>query len=145
MVFIRVMAVLMLVALKSIGTAAVAEVPSQEIRVEAALPQAGTVMVTGFDSVWMMSTVTNQLVRIHSGDNSVTVIPISGAVGPFWSSGMAVGEGAIWVPDIERSMIYKIDPQANQVVKEITADLIGGRGPGGKFAIAVGEGAVWAI
>ena len=42
-------------------------------------------------------------------------------------------------------MIYKIDPLADQVDKEIPADLVGGRRPGGKYAIAVGENAVWAI
>jgi DNA-binding beta-propeller fold protein YncE len=57
-----------------------------------------------------------------------------------------VGEDGVWVPDIERSMIYKIDPLTDQVVQRIPADLVGGTGGnGGKFAIAVGENAVWAI
>ena len=58
---------------------------------------------------------------------------------------MAVGEGGVWLPDLGRSMIYKIDPKTDRVVKEIPADLVGGRGTSGKDAIAVGEGAVWAI
>jgi len=145
MAFHRTISVVMLLALASTSTTAVADETNRETHVEATLPQAGTVMVAGFGSLWMMSTATNRLVRIHPGDNSVTEIPISGAVGPFWASGMAVGDDGIWVPDIERSMIYKIDPLTNQVAKEIPADLVGGRGPGGKFAIAVGEGAVWAI
>jgi virginiamycin B lyase len=145
MAFHRAMSVVMLLALVSVANTAGAEEVTRDTRIEATLPLAGTVMVAGFDSLWMMNTTTNKLDRIHMGDNSVTEIPISGAVGPFWASGMAVGEGGIWVSDLERSMIYKIDPQTNQVVKEIPADLVGGRGPGGKYAIAVGEGSVWAI
>jgi len=67
-----------------------------------------------------------KLIRIHPDDNSVTEIPIRGAVGPFADAGMALGEGAVWVPDHGRSMIYKIDPKANQVVREIPADSLGG-------------------
>ncbi len=145
MAFHRAMSVVMLLALVSVTNTAAAEDVTRDARIEATFPRAGTVMVAGFDSLWMMNTTTNQLNRFHTGDNSVTEIPISGAVGPFWASGMAVGEGSIWVPDLERSIIYKIDPLTNQVVKQIPADLVGGRGPGGKYAIAVGEGAVWAI
>ena len=145
MAFHRAMSVVMLLALVSVTNTAGAEEVTRDARIEATLPRAGTVMVAGFDSLWMMNTTTNKLDRIHIGDNSVTEIPISGAVGPFWASGMAVGEGGIWVPDLERSMIYKIDPKMDRIVKEIPADLVGGRGPGGKYAIAVGEGAVWAI
>ena len=58
---------------------------------------------------------------------------------------MAVGEGAVWVPDTDRSMIYKIDPKTNQVAKEIPIDVLGAVGIPGRSGIAVGEGAVWAI
>jgi virginiamycin B lyase len=145
MAFSRAIAVVIQLALASVTTPAWAEETARGARIETRFPQAGTAMVVGFDSLWMMNTTTSKLVRIRIDDNSVTEIPINGAVGPFWASGIAMGEGAIWVPDIERSMIYKIDPEADQVVKEIPADLVGGRGPGGKYALAVGEGAVWAI
>lgn len=141
----RALLVVLLLALVSVTNTAAPEEVNRDARVEATLPRSGTVMVAGFDSLWMMDTTTKKLDRIHMGDNSVTEIPISGAVGLFWASGMAVGEGSIWVPDIDRSIIYKIDPMTNRVAKEIPADLVGGRGSGGKFAIAVGEGAVWAI
>jgi virginiamycin B lyase len=132
----------MLLALASVTIAVGADETTREAHVEAAIPQPGNVMAVGFDSLWMMGLTTNKLVRINPGDNSVTEIPISGAVGPFYYSGMAVGEGAVWLPDIERSMIYKIDPMTTRVVKEIPSDLIGGRGTSGKYAISVGEGAV---
>src|SRR5690349_5157381 len=99
MAFHRAMSVVMLLALVSITNAAWAEEVTRGARIEAMLPRAGTVMVAGFDSLWMMNTTTNKLDRVHIGDNSITEIPIRGAVGPFWASGMAVGEGGIWVPD----------------------------------------------
>jgi hypothetical protein len=141
----RALLVVLLLALVSITNTAMPGEVIRDARIEATLPRSGTVMVAGFDSLWMMNTTTNKLDRIHMGDNSVTEIPISGAVGPFSASGMAVGEDGVWVPDIERSMIYKIDPLTDQVVQKIPADLVGGMGDGGKFAIAVGEDAVWAI
>ena len=100
-----------------------------------------------FNSVWMMNLATNKLIRIHPDDNSVTEIPIPGTVGPFANAGLALGEGAVWVPDHGRSMIYRIDPKTNRVAKEIPGDLLGGGalGPRASDEIAVGEGAVWAI
>jgi len=74
-------------ALASVATAG-AEGTIRDARVETTLPQAGTVMGVGFDSLWMMNTTTNKLVRISTDDNSVTEIPINGAFGPFWASGM---------------------------------------------------------
>ena len=147
MAFHRAMSAVVALALILVTTAVGAEETAREAHVEATIPQSGDVMGVGFDSLWMMSLTTNKLVRINPGDNSATEIPISGVVGPFAYVGMAVGEGAIWVPDPGRSMIYKIDPGTNQVAKEIPADLLGsgGRFQAGKDAIAVGVGAVWAI
>jgi hypothetical protein len=120
---------------------------TREARIEAMIPLSGSSMDAGFDSVWMMDVGTKKLIRIHADDNSVTEIAIRGIVGPFNNAGIALGEGAVWVPDHGRSMIYKIDPKANQVVKEIAADLLGGGilGPRAGDAIAVGEGTVWEI
>ena len=44
------------------------------------------------------------------------------------------------MPDVDRSVIYKIDPQTNHVVKRIAADMVGGGG-----SIGAGMGAVWVI
>src|SRR5262245_31485060 len=141
------MLAVLLLALVSASTTVGAEETDREARIEATIPRSGFFMVAGFDSVWIVDVATNKLIRIHPDDNSVTEIPILGAVGPFASSGIALGEGAVWVPDHGRSMIYKIDPKANQVAKEIPADLPGGRGSDSRAwdGIAVGEGAVWSI
>ena len=147
MTFFRAAFVGMLLALVAGTGIAGAEEITRDVRIEATFPQAGNVMTVGFDSVWMMNPTTNKLIRIHPDDNSVTEIPVLGGVGPFTNAGLAVGEGAVWVPDHGRSVIYKIDPKANQVVKEIPGDLLGGGALGARASdgIAVGEGAVWAI
>jgi len=95
----------------------------------------------------MMGLATKKLVRINPGDNSVTEIPILGAVGPFGNAGLVLGEGAVWLPDHGRSMIYKIDPQTNRVAREIPADFLGSQGVQARAwdELAVGGGAVWAI
>ena len=68
-------------------------------------------------------------------------------VGRFARAGLAVGEGAVWLPDHGRSMIYKIDPGTNRVVMEIPAGPFSGNGRQDRSwdKLAVGEGSVWAI
>jgi streptogramin lyase len=101
---------------------------TQEARVEATIPQLSHDMATAFDSVWMMGLGTRKLIRINPSDNSVTEILIPGAVGPFTNAGLVAGEGALWLADHPRSIIYKIDPVTNRVAKEILADLLGSTG-----------------
>ena len=115
---------------------------ARELRVETTVPQYGYSMGVGFGSLWMMSG--GKVVRIDVGENSTTDLPIEGVIGILGgpsSRGMAVGEGAIWVPDVDRSVIYKIDPQTNHVVKRIAADMVGGGGG----SIGAGMGSVWVI
>jgi len=80
----------------------------------------------------------NRLGRIDPTDNSAIDIPIEGAIGPY--RGIAIGEGAVWVPDVGSKTVYKVDPQANQLVMRIPADLSDSEG-----SIAVGAGAVWVV
>ena len=144
----RATVVIVLFALASFTAPAGAGEAIPEARVEATIPQPGHVMATGFESVWIMNLATNKLIRINTGDNSTIAIPIPGAVGPFINAGLVVGEGAVWLADHGRSIIYKIDPQSNQIAKEIPADLLGNTGgvaPRAWDEFAVGAGAVWAI
>jgi DNA-binding beta-propeller fold protein YncE len=108
----------------------------QELKVQAKIARRGDFIAFGFGSVWMMSG--NRLGRFDPADNSAIDIPIEGAIGPY--RGIAIGEGAVWVPDVESKTIYKVDPQTNQVVMRIPADLSDSEG-----SIGVGAGAVWVV
>jgi hypothetical protein len=52
----------------------------------------------------------SKLVRVDLADNSITDIPIEGA-GDSWGLiagvGLAVGEDAVWVPDVDRQVIFR--------------------------------------
>ncbi|CAN7337072.1 Vgb family protein [Rhizobium sp. LjRoot258] len=108
----------------------------QELKVQAKILRRGDFIAFGFGSVWMMSG--NHLGRFNPADNSTIDIPVEGAIGPY--RGIATGERAVWVPDIESKTIFKIDPQANRVVMRIPADLSDSEG-----SIGVGAGAVWVV
>jgi streptogramin lyase len=109
---------------------------SGEVSIEATIPRAGDFLGFGFDSLWMMSGI--ELLRINPSDNSVTEIPVEGAVGRY--RGIAIGEDAVWVPDTGNDTIYKIDPQKNQVILKIPAQLSDSEG-----SIGVGADSVWAV
>jgi virginiamycin B lyase len=109
-----------------------------DARIEATVPRFGDGMGVGFDSVWI--TGTDSLARIRIKDNSVIDIPMPDLL-PHWiDADTVVGEGAVWVPDADHSVIYKIDPASDQVARKITAYLT----PHAE-SLGVGEGAVWAI
>ncbi|SEI21263.1 hypothetical protein SAMN05216228_106918 [Rhizobium tibeticum] len=76
--------------------------------------------------------------RINPADNSTIDIPVEGAIGPY--RGIAIGESAVWVPDIGSKTIFKVDPQANRVVMRTAADLFDS-----EVSIGVGAGAVWVV
>jgi virginiamycin B lyase len=107
-----------------------------EVTIEATIPRAGDFLGFGFDSLWMMNGT--KLLRINPSDNSVTEIPIGGAVGRY--RGIAIGGDAVWVPDTGSDTIYKIDPQKNQVILKMAAELGYSEG-----SIGVGADSVWAI
>ncbi len=117
---------------------------SGELVVRATVPRAGYPMAFALDGLWMMSG--DRLVRVDPLDDRVIDIEISPGSDPGLLPagdryrGVAVGEGAVWVPDTGSSTIYKIDPQSNAVVMAIPTDIFGSQG-----SIGVGEGAVWVI
>lgn len=103
-----------------------------------AIPRFGNGMGVGFGSVWIMGF--DSLARIRINDNSVADIAIPDARSRWNTADTVVGEGAVWVPDAEHSVIYKIDPVSDQVVGKIPADLT----PHAE-SLGVGEGSIWAI
>jgi hypothetical protein len=132
--------VAVLLALAPLTTSASVAETIPEARVEATIPLSSNTMAVGFDSLWTMNLATKKLASIHPSDGSVTEFPIGGATDSFARSGMAMGDGAIWVPDSNRAMLYKIDARTHQVVKEVPVDL-----PIRATGIGAGGGAVWAI
>jgi YVTN family beta-propeller protein len=83
-------------------------------------------------SIPVATPVSDRLVRIDLASKSVVgSIPVGSH-----PSGVAVGEGSVWVTNSADGTVSRIDPVTNT----ITATIPVGKGPQG---IAVGEGAVW--
>ena len=112
-------------------------ISDDKLVVEAKLPTASYGLASGFDSLWSMQG--SDLLRIDPDDNSIAKIAI-----PRSRSGIrtvAVGEGAVWLPDGNSDAIYKVDPATSQVTLTIPIDL-----PDASAAtIGVGAGSIWVM
>ena len=101
-------------------------------------------MAFDFDALWMISD--GQLVKVTAADNSVVDIDLPNDEGSGLLPdidryrGIATGEGAVWVPDMASSTIYKVDPHSHRVVLTIPTDIFGSAG-----SIGIGAGSVWVI
>lgn len=115
-----------------------------ELRIQAILPEPSSHMAFGFDALWTMSD--GMMLRVNAANNGITEIAVPGSDNALMlmeldrNRGIAVGEGAIWLPDMASSSVMKIDPARNEVVMTIPTDIFGSSG-----SIGVGEGAVWVI
>ena len=110
------------------------EISADKLVVQAEIPRSGDFMGFGFDSLWMMSG--GRLARITAADNSVVDIETEGTIGKY--RGIAIGEEAIWIPDVGAKTLYKVDPATNNVVGKFQIHILSSEG-----SIGVGEGAVW--
>jgi virginiamycin B lyase len=112
--------------------------------IQATIARSGYSMAFGFGSLWMMSG--GRLARVDPKDNSTIDIDIpAGEGGALLSDadkyrGIAIGEGAIWIPDVGNSVIYKVDPETNKVVLTIPTFIVGSQGN-----IGVGGGSIWVV
>ena len=95
-----------------------AEEANPAVHVEADIVNSCYSARTGFGSLWMSSG--DELHRVDFHDNSVRRVPVKGLQA--WHSSVTVGEDAVWLGDA-RATIYKVDPQTEQVIKEIRVDL----------------------
>ena len=75
--------------------------------------------------------------RVDLNDNSIRHVPVSGLQS--FHSSVAVGEDAVWLLD-DGTTMYKIDPQKEQVLKEVPVEQ-----ERLSTSLGVGEGAVWVI
>ena len=126
--------------LSSSGCWALEDVPLEDLTVEAEFPLSASYTDTtefGFGSFW--ATHGFELLRIDAASNLVTEIPLDGATGR--QRGITVGEGAVWVPDVGKGVIFKVDPATNMVVAEFSAQMLTTQGG----LIGAGEGAIWVV
>lgn len=94
------------------------------------------VIVAGFGSIWVASSVEGMVVRIdpNAGAGQVVArIPV-GTSPKF----MAAGEGALWVQNRGDGSVSRVDPATNREVARIEA-----RAPTPAGDISAGGGAVW--
>lgn len=117
------------------GSTALTGAAESGLTIEAKLGTASYGLGSGYGSIWAVQS--NSLLRIDVDDNSISKSPIPGKGG---TRSIAVGEGAVWLPDGESGSIYKVDPQTNEVVLTIDAHLVLGEG-----SIGVGAGSVWVM
>jgi len=115
------------------------DVPLEQLAVDAEFHlSAGYTDTTefGFDSFW--ATHGPELLRIEAASNVMTKTPLDGASGR--QRGVVVGEGAVWVPDVGKGVIFKVDPATNTVVAEFSAQMLTAQG-----LVGAGEGAIWVV
>ena len=103
--------------LASVHSINVAEDATPTVHLEANIARSCYSAVAGFGSFWMSSG--DELDRIDFRNNSLRRVPVRGLQS--WHSSVTVGDGAVWLGDA-RSTIYKIDPQTEQVVKEVRVE-----------------------
>ena len=84
-----------------------------ELVVQTTVPQAGSSVAFGFDALWVMGD--NVLLKVNPADNSSLEIEIpTSKDDPGLLSdldryrGIAGREGAVWIPDMASSTIYKL-------------------------------------
>lgn len=107
-----------------------------------AQPAVGLVFVDG--ALWALGD--GKLLRFDPADGSVAEVALpvrenAGLLGILERyRGLAVGEGALWLPDVASSTILKIDPASRAIVAEVPTDIFGSRG-----SIGVGAGSLWVV
>lgn len=132
----RNVAVIAGVILASFFSSTTAEEANPAVHVEADIAKSCYSARTGFGSIWLSSG--DELDRVEFHDNSVRRIPVKGLQA--WHSSVAVGEDAVWLGDAIAT-IYKIDPNSEQVIKEIRVNL--DQPLTAFWNLAAGEGSVW--
>lgn len=87
----------------------------------------------GEDAIWVL--IGDTMYRVDPETNEVTGRLRDLAPGSLLS-GIATGEGAVWVTDATRGTVIRIDPATNDAVETIPVGIPAD-------GVAVGEGAVW--
>ena len=115
---------------------------SEEISVETLVVQARVHRLVhhiefGFGSLWAIHPRSPTLVRINAATNEATDTRIYEIGTP---GVLAVDDTGLWISDLKKKAIFKINPTDYSVVAQIPVPLLSTEG-----IIAVGQGAVWAV
>ena len=122
--------------LSIVSPPALADPEEKPLEISASIPRSGDFLAFGFGSVWMMSG--SRLARIDPVDNSVVDTIIDGTSGKFRA--YQLSEGAVFLPDVLKDVVFQFDPETSAVVRVIPVDMDQGEG-----SIGVGEGSVWVM
>jgi outer membrane protein assembly factor BamB len=109
--------------------------PFSDLTVEAQLPVWGGYLTATKDAVWTFDHPNMRLVRIDAATNGVSETTLPGYVGfqyPF-----ALGENAIWLPDLGTRGVIKIDDRSGAELMVVGAGMMTSNG------VAVVDGSVW--
>ena len=81
-------------------------------------------MAFGYGSLWVATGF--KVLRIDAANNEIAEIELEGATQR--QRRVAVGEGAVWIPDVGKGVVFKIDPESDAVVAEIPVNMLSTQG-----------------
>ncbi|WP_157934506.1 hypothetical protein [Microvirga ossetica] len=119
-----------------------------ELPVTAEVERTGDFVAWGFDALWMMTAAATSLVDGEWKSIGASLVRVDGKTNQAEDNvireatasvrGLAIGEGAIWIPNSGTEQIFKFDPVGRRVVLAIPVRFNGTEG-----SVGVGEGSVW--
>ena len=119
-----------------------------ELPLTAEVDRTGDFLAWGFDALWMMTAGTTVLVNGEWQSVGPSLVRVDGMTNQAEDNviqdatasvrGLAVGEGAIWIPNSGTELIFKFDPVGRRVVLAIPVRFNGTEG-----SVGIGEGSVW--
>lgn len=112
------------------------ELSSDDLVVERELKRSALNTAFGFGSLWIAAGF--NVLRVDASTGEIVEINLNGASQK--QRRVAIGEGAVWVPDVGSDGVFKINPETNSVVMKIDVDMLSTQG-----TIGVGEGSIWVV
>lgn len=112
------------------------ELPADDLAVVQEMKRNAMNTAFGFDALWVATGF--KLLRVDPASNEITEIALKDASQK--QRRIAVGEGAVWIPDVGAKTVFKVDPEAREVVAGIPLNMLSTQG-----SIGVGEGSLWVV
>lgn len=110
--------------------------PNEALSVEVEYPRSAANTAFGFGALWIANGF--QALRLDTATGQVTQINLDGASQK--QRKIAIGEGAVWIPDVGADTIFKIDPVGNSVVGAFPIGMLSTQG-----SVGVGAGSIWVV